>query len=664
MATGTDMADVPDVLIPAPALPREGSETARYIEWLDAELGLRFENWDALHRWSIDHLEDFWQSIWDFFQVISHSPATSVLAERVMPGARWFEGATLNFAEHALRDPAEASDDEAVAIHAFSQTRDELTLTFGELRQRIAQARAALEELGVRAGDRVAAYLPNIPEAVIAYLATASLGAIWAACAPEFGVKGVLDRLGQIEPTVLFVVDGYRYGTKDIDRRSDVRDIRAGLPTVEHVVSVRYLGAVVEDATSWDDFLALGESTGRPLAFEPVPFDHPLSVLFTSGTTGLPKPIVHGHGGIVLEHLKNHALHWDLGPGDRLMWFTTTSWMVWNAVVSALMLRAGIVLIDGNPVGPDSDLQWKLIEAWRPTVVGLSAAFLMHGIREGTEPAKQFDLTSIRQLGMVGSPLPTSAFEWVHEQFGDSVLLNVGSGGTDVCTGLVQGGPWQPVWRGEMAGPSLGVDVRAFDESGRAVVGELGELVVLTPMPSMPVKFWGDDDGSRFRAAYFDVYPGVWRHGDWIRFSDAGSCVITGRSDATLNRGGVRLGTADFYGIVDTFPEVGDSLVVHLDDAHGGNGELLLFVVSSDGSPIEAELVERLRSAIRTQLSPRHVPDSVLPVAALPHTRTGKKLEVPVKRILLGQALSDAVDPDAVDDAGALQQFVELAAVR
>ncbi|CAN7538489.1 acetoacetate--CoA ligase [Microbacterium foliorum] len=658
------MADAPDVLIPAPALPREGSETARYLEWLDAELGLRFENWDALHRWSVDHLEDFWQSIWDFFQVISHSPASSVLAERVMPGARWFEGATLNFAEHALRESAEASDDAAVAIHAFSQTRDELTLTFGELRERVAQARAALEELGVRAGDRVAAYLPNIPETVIAYLATASLGAIWAACAPEFGVKGVLDRLGQIEPTVLFVVDGYRYGTKDVDRRSDVRDIRAGLPTVEHVVSVRYLGALVEGATSWDDFLAQGESTGRPLAFEPVTFDHPLSVLFTSGTTGLPKPIVHGHGGIVLEHLKNHALHWDLGPGDRLMWFTTTSWMVWNAVVSALMLRAGIVLIDGNPVGPDSDLQWKLIEAWRPTVVGLSAAFLMHGIREGAEPAKQFDLTSIRQLGMVGSPLPASAFEWVHEQFGDRVLLNVGSGGTDVCTGLVQGGPWQPVWRGEMAGPSLGVDVRAFDESGRAVVGELGELVVLTPMPSMPVKFWGDDDGSRYRAAYFDVYPGVWRHGDWIRFSDAGSCVITGRSDATLNRGGVRLGTADFYGIVDTFPEVGDSLVVHLDDANGGNGELLLFVVSSDGSPIAEELVERLRSAIRTQLSPRHVPDSVLPVAALPHTRTGKKLEVPVKRILLGQALSDAVDPDAVDDAGALQQFVELAAVR
>ncbi|MEW1962308.1 acetoacetate--CoA ligase [Microbacterium sp. NPDC077644] len=656
------MSEGPEQLIPAPERPRDESETARYLTWLAAERGLRFADFAELQRWSVEHLEDFWQSIWDFFEVISHAPAASVLAERVMPGARWFEGTTLNFAEHALRAAEEIGDD--VAIHAFSQSREDETVTFGELRERVAHVAAGLVELGVGRGDRVAAYLPNIPEAVIAYLATASLGAIWASCAPEFGVKGVLDRLGQIEPKVLFAVDGYRYGSKDVDRRADVQAIREGLAGVEHVIGVRYLAADVDDALPWTELVAIGARTGRALEFEAVPFDHPLSVLFTSGTTGLPKPIVHGHGGIILEHFKNHALHWDLGPGDRLMWFSTTSWMVWNAVVSALMLRASIVLIDGNPMGPDPDLQWRLIERWRPTVVGLSAGFLLHGMREQREPAAEFDLGSIRQLGVVGSPLPTAAFDWVHAQFGDDVLLNVGSGGTDVCTGLVQGGPWQPVWRGEMAGASLGVDVCAFDDRGDEVVGELGELVVRAPMPSMPVGFWGDEDGSRYRAAYFDTYPGVWRHGDWIRFSAAGSCIITGRSDATLNRGGVRLGTADFYGVVDAFAEVADSLVVHLDDPDGGNGELLLFVVPVEGHVVDDSLVARLRSAIRDQLSPRHTPDRVLAVAGLPHTRTGKKLEVPVKRILLGRPLAEAVDPDAVDDASALQQFVDLAAAR
>lgn len=659
------MVEGPEVLIPAPERPREGSQTAEYLAWLEDERGLTFANWGELHRWSIDHLEDFWQSVWDFFEVIAHTPATAVLEGRAMPGARWFPGATLNLAEHALRAGAHEDD---VAVMASSQTRADISLTFGQLRDQVAHVRAGLEELGVRAGDRVAAYLPNIPETLVAYLATASLGAIWASCAPEFGVKGVLDRLGQIEPTVLFVVDGYRYGTsqgvKVIDRADDVRAIRDGLPSVRHVVSVPYLGDGIGDATSWDELIGIGAGTGRELSFEPVPFDHPLSVLFTSGTTGLPKPIVHGHGGILLEHLKNHALHWDLGPGDRLMWFTTTSWMVWNAVASALLTRSSMILIDGNPVGPDPDLQWRLIEKWRPSVVGLSAAFLLHGMRAERHPTREFDLTSIRQLGVVGSPLPTSAFDWVHEEFGGRVLLNVGSGGTDVCTGLVQGGPWQPVYRGEMAGPSLGVDVCAFDDDGLEVIGELGELVVRKPMPSMPVGFWGDTDGSRYRAAYFEVYPGVWRHGDWIRFSDVGSCIITGRSDATLNRGGVRLGTADFYGVIDAFPEIADSLVVHLDDPDGGNGELLLFVVAAEGHEVDDELIERLRGAIRAELSPRHVPDRVLRVDLLPHTRTGKKLEVPVKRILSGRPLAEAVDPDAVDDAAALQQFVELAALR
>ncbi|MEZ3158996.1 acetoacetate--CoA ligase [Microbacterium sp. BWT-B31] len=652
---------LPELLTPAPEHPRAGSETARYLAWLEAERGLVFRDWEELRSWSVSELEDFWQSIWDFFGVSSHTPYDRVLVERVMPGARWFEGATLNLAEHALRHTG--YDDEEV-VFAYSQTRAEVRLTLGALRDEVRRARAGLRALGVSRGDRVAAYLPNIPETLVAYLAAASLGATWAACAPEFGSKGALDRLAQIEPTVLLAVDGYRYGLKAVDRRTDVADIRRGLPSLRHVVSVPYLADGVPDAFTWEELLALGDDSGEPLEFDPVPFDHPLSVLFTSGTTGRPKPIVHGHGGILLEHFKNHALHWDLGPGDRIMWFTTTAWMVWNALASALLLRAGIVMIDGNPVGPDPDLQWKLIERYRPTVVGLSAGFLLQSMRGGARPDEAFDLGSIRQLGVVGSPLPESAFRWVHERFGDRVLLNVGSGGTDVCTGIVQGGPWEPVWSGEMSGPSLGVDVCAFDESGREVIGQLGELVIRAPMPSMPVGFWGDEDGSRYRAAYFETYPGVWRHGDWIRFTSAGSCVITGRSDATLNRGGVRLGTSDFYGVTESFAELADSLVVHLDDAEGGPGELILFVVPNGDAVIDDDLVARVKEAIRSQLSPRHLPDTVLAVPALPHTRTGKKLEIPVKRILLGRPLVEAVDPDAVDDLPALLQFVDLAGAR
>jgi acetoacetyl-CoA synthetase len=459
---------------------------------------------------------------------------------------------------------------------------------------------------------------------------------------------------------VLLAIAGYRYGDKSIDRRAEVAEIRAALPTLEHVVHVPYAGGAddaLPDAVGWDDLVS---ETG-PLEFDPVPFDHPLYVLFSSGTTGLPKAIVHRHGGILIEHLKNHGLSWDLQRGDRLMWFTTTAWMMWNALVSTLLLRASIVMLDGNPQYPDQAAQWRLAEETRPTLMGAGPALLMGCRKAGLQVGTDFDLSSLRQLCAAGSPLPPEGFDWVYEQLGPDVLLNVGSGGTDVCCGIVQGGPLQPVYRGEISGRCLAVDTAAFDPYGTEVVGELGELVIRRPMPSMPVRFWNDPGDERYRSAYFDEYPGVWRHGDWILFTERGSCVITGRSDATLNRGGVRMGTSEFYSVVEEQPEVDDSLVVHIEDAEGGPGELLLFVALHQGAALDDELRKRLAGALRGALSPRHVPDTVEAVPAIPRTLTGKKLELPVKRILLGARAEDVASRDALADPTAIEAFVTYA---
>ncbi|WP_436772561.1 acetoacetate--CoA ligase [Yinghuangia sp. YIM S09857] len=633
------------------------SELGRYLRYLAENHALRFPDYAALHRWSVSESAEFWSSISEFFGVRFASPERAVLGSRAMPGAEWFPGATLNYAEHALRGAGAAHS--AIALNAYSQTRERVDVTWGALRDQVARARAGLRRLGVGPGDRVAAYLPNIPETVAAYLATASLGAVWAGCAPEFGARSVVDRFAQIEPTVLFAAPGYRYGDKHVDRRGTVEEIRAGLPTLRAVVAVAYGPGELRDAVAWDDLL--GESA--ELVFEDVPFDHPLCVLFSSGTTGRPKPIVHGHGGVLLEHLKNHALSWDLGPGDRMMWFTTTAWMMWNALVSGLLVGAGLVLIDGNPLFPDLDAQWQIAAESGATLMGASPGYLMACRRAGLEPERTYDLSALRQIGAAGSPLPPEGYRWVHAQFGDRVLLNVGSGGTDVCGGIVQGGPWQPVRAGEISGPALGVAAVAFDEHGREVIGELGELVITVAMPSMPVGFWGDVDGSRYREAYFEAYPGVWRHGDWARFSPNGSCVIAGRSDATLNRGGVRLGTAEFYRVAEEVPGITDSLVVHLEDPAGGNGELLLFVVVC-GDGLDAELHDRLVTELRGALSPRHVPDAITAVPAIPRNRTGKKLELPVKRILSGAAVADVVGPDVLADPASLDPFIALAAAR
>jgi acetoacetyl-CoA synthetase len=627
---------------------RQTSRIGDYLAWLERERGLSFADYPALWEWSVTDLPAFWSSIWDYFEVLAHDPPTAVLAGAEMPGATWFPGATLNYAENVLRMPGIGDDEPAVL--AYSQSREPLTLTARQLRERVRRVRAGLRARGVGPGDRVAAYAPNIPETYVLMLATASLGAIFSSCAPEFGSRSVIDRWSQIEPKVLVAVDGYQYGDKSIDRRAEVEAIVAALPSVEHVITIGYL------APSGDFADLSGE---EELAFEPVPFDHPLYVLYSSGTTGLPKPIVHGHGGILLEHLKILALHHDLGPADRFFWFTTTGWMMWNYLVSGPAVGAAIVLFDGNPGWPSLDALWDLIDTAGITYFGTSAPFLMACRKAGLTPGKR-----LKGIGSTGAPLPPEGFAWVYEAVGRDLQLLSLSGGTDVCTGFVGGAPLLPVRAGVISGRSLGARVEAFDPSGKPVIGELGELVISAPMPSMPVGFWNDTDGSRYREAYFDVFPGVWRHGDWITIAADGSCVITGRSDATLNRGGVRLGTSEFYSVVESLPEVADSLVVHLESTDDPNGELLLFVVPADGVEVDDALRARIARELRGSLSPRHVPDAIHSVRTVPRTLSGKKLEVPVKRILTGTPVESAAAKGALVNPESLTAFAELAALR
>jgi acetoacetyl-CoA synthetase len=642
-----------DVLWTPPADLGQTTEIGRFMTWLQERRRLTIDSYDELWGWSVADLEGFWSAVWEFYSIRAHTPYTRVLADMRMPGAQWFAGSRLNYAEHLV---GLDEDRDRTAVVAQSQTRPQLELTFGELRELAGRVRAGLQRLGVAPGDRVVAYLPNIPETLVAFIATASLGAIWATCAPEFGPRSVVDRFAQIKPKLMLAVGGYGYRDRYVDRREEVAAIRAALPSLEHVVSVPYGDAELPDAVGWDELL----SEPASLRFEPVAFDHPLYVLFSSGTTGLPKAIVHGHGGQLIEHHKNQGLGWDLKPGGRLQWFSTTAWMMWNALVSALLLRSSIVMLDGDPAWPDLMHQWRLAERNRPTVMGVAPPYLMACRKAGLQIGRDCDLSSIRALCTAGSPLPPEGYQYVYEQLGDRVVLINGSGGTDVCTGIVSGSFAQPVYEGEISGRCLGVDAHAFDSSGADVVDQLGELVITKPMPSMPVALWGDADGARYRSSYFDLYPGIWRQGDWIRFTQRGTCVLTGRSDATLNRGGVRLGTGEFYALVEEFGEVADSLVVHLEDPGGGAGELLLFLVAASEAAIDDELMKRIAAALRRELSPRHVPDKIVVVPAIPRTLTGKKLEAPVKRILRGESADNVASRGSLADPAALDAFVSL----
>lgn len=625
--------------------------------WVADQGGPRFDDYAALWQWSVDEQDAFWLAVWRWFAIPGDADPTRALADASMPGAVWFPEVRVNYAEAMLRMPGRADDD--VVLVARSQSRDEVRLTATELRDLVARVRMGLLAAGVETGDRVAAYGPNIPETLAVMLGAASLGAIFSSCAPEFGTQSVTDRWTQIEPKVLVAIDGYRYGAKPIDRRAEVEAIRAALPSVQTLVWLPYLdadAAAPEGATGWDDFTA----QPGPLEFTRVPFDHPLYVLFSSGTTGLPKPILHGHGGITVEHLKSLALQTDLGPQDTFFWFSTTGWMMWNYLVSGLGVGSTVVMFDGNPAHEDLGMLWRMAAELGVTYFGTSAPFLLQCRKEGIVPREVADLSRLRGVGSTGAPLPAEGFRWVYEAVSETVLLGSLSGGTDVCSGFVGPSPTLPVYAGEITCRCLGAAVAAYDEHARPVIGRLGELVIERPMPSMPVGFWGDEDGSRYRAAYFEDIPGVWRHGDWITISELGTCVITGRSDATLNRGGVRLGTAEFYTVVEALPEVLDSLVIHLEDNEGGAGTLVLFVVLAEGVELDDDIRRSITTALRTQLSPRHVPDLVHQVSALPHTLSGKRIEVPVKKILRGVPTDEAVARGALTAPGALAEFEEF----
>jgi len=642
---------------------RAQTRLGHYMDWLEQTRGLHFDGFNELHRWSVIELEEFWASLWEYFEIRASAPYTRVLDRRTMPGATWFEDARLNYAEHIVGG---RFADDSSAVVARSQTRAPIELAYGELSEQVGRARAGLARLGVGRGDRVVGYLPNIPETLVAFLACASLGATWAACAPEFGDRAVIDRFAQVEPTVFLTVSGYTYGDKYVDRRAQAAAIAAALPGVRAVVDVPYGREPLQPSAvpAGTQLVTWPELTAElaPLEFAQVPFDHPLCILFSSGTTGLPKAIVHGHGGILLEHLKNQGLQWDLGPGDRLMWFTTTAWMMWNALVSVLLTGASIVMLDGNPAYPEVVSQWQLAAELRATLLGLSPNYLAACRKADVDVAVPG--LAITRVCTAGSPLLPDTARWLVDSLGGGCQLINGSGGTDVCSGLVQGNPLLPVWSNAISGRCLGVAVTAFDADGNEVVGELGEMVITEPMPSMPVTFWNDPGGERYAATYFDRYPGVWRQGDWIVFDRNGACNVTGRSDATLNRGGVRLGTGEFYRVVDELPAVESSLVVHLEDAEGGAGELILFVVPAPGCTVDDELKSAITGRLRSELSPRHVPDSIVGVEGVPLNLTGKKLELPVKRILQGVAPDAVASRDALLNPDTLDAYIAFARTR
>jgi len=637
----------------------ERSNMTRYMRWLKTERGLDFGgDYHALWRWSVDELEDFWASIWDYFEVRASTPYDRVLPSREMPGAEWFTGARLNYAENLLA----GKPNDRLALQHASELRELDALTWGELREQVARAASALRGLGVAPGDRVVAYLPNIPETLVAFLATASIGAIWSSCSPDFGPGSVIDRFAQIEPKVLVCVDGYRYNGRDFDRRDVVADLLAAMPSVDHTVVLPYLDpdpdvAAFRNPIAWDELLAAGEP--GEIDFEQVAFDHPLWVLYSSGTTGLPKAIVQGHGGILVEQLKKLGLHLDAQEGDRVFWFTTTGWMMWNFLVGVLLTDGSIILHDGSPGHPDTGVLWDLAAKAGMTCFGTSASYVAACMKAGVEPGSGRDLSALRSVGSTGSPLAPEGFQWIYDHVGADTWLFSTSGGTDVCTAFVGGVPILPVYRGELQARSLGCAVEAFDEGGNAVIDEVGELVLTEPMPSMPLFLWGDEDGSRYRASYFDMYPGVWRHGDWIEITSRGTAVIYGRSDSTINRSGVRMGTSEIYRAVASVPEVTDALVVDI-PRPGTEGWMPLFVVLRDGVELSDELRAELARRIREQCSPRHVPDEVYAIAEVPRTLSGKVLEVPVKRILTGTPPEEAASRDSLANPAALDWFVEL----
>ena len=642
---------------------KAGTNLAHYIEWLNREYGLDLppQDYERLWHWSVDHLELFWESIWRYCRVESGTPYARVLSGNTMPDYRWFEGATLNYAAHIFRNETSARP----ALLFDGEIRPYTEVSWAELRAETAALQATLRRMGVTAGDRIVAYLPNIREAVVGLLATSALGATWSSCSPDFGTNAVIDRFRQISPKVLLAVDGYRYGGKAIDKREAVVQLAAALPSVEQVIFVPYLDPASRPPAGVDgadrESLTWGEATRpseTPLQFEMVPFDHPLWVLYSSGTTGIPKAITHGHGGIVVEHLKLHIFHNDLKPGDRYFWMSTTGWVMWNIGVGSLLAGATALFYDGNPAFPDMTRMWQLAERAQLNVFGTSAAFLIANMKAGIIPG-QFGLDNLVSIGSTGSPLPIEGFEWVYANVKPDLWLVSASGGTDVASGFVGGCPLLPVYAGELQCRHLGVDIHALDEHGDKLIGTVGEMVITRPMPSMPLYFWNDEGNVRYRASYFEMYPGLWRHGDWMRISELGTIEISGRSDSTLNRLGVRIGSSEIYRAVDSLPEVVDSLVIGMELENGGY-YMPLFVQLPEGETLDPALSDKIKGTIRANFTPRHVPDEIIQIPEVPYTLSGKKLETPVKRLLQGGRVEEVVNVDATRSPAAIDFFVDF----
>lgn len=633
----------------------EQARITDYRRWLRAQWNLAFPDYQSLWQWSVDHLEDFYQSVWDYFELQSSAPLGRVLDTHAMPGARWFEGARLNLAQQVFRFHQDSPG--RPAIISRSEIRPMRTLSWGALRQQVAAAAQGLRNLGVGPGDRVVAYLPNVPETMVAFLAVSSLGAIWSSCSPDMGTRSVLDRFRQIDPKVMLAVDGYRYGGRSFDRLPVVAGLRDALPSLAQVVLLPYLDpeARLDGAILWDALLA----QSAPLHFEQVPFDHPLWVVYSSGTTGLPKPIVHGHGGVLLKGLQDVALQMDIGPDDCFMWFTTTGWIMWNIQMMGLLAGATICLYDGNPGYPDLDVLWRFASEAGVTFFGAGAAYFLACRKADIQPGQWMKAGCLKAVGSTGSPLSDDGYRWLMQQF-PGVLVAALSGGTDVAAAYVGPCPILPVHAGEMQCRYLGTAVYAYSDAGKPLDDAVGELVLTEPMPCMPLYFWNDPDGTRYRDSYFGVFPGVWRHGDWIRITPRGGAIIHGRSDTTINRHGVRMGTAEIYRVLETFPEILDCMVVDLEYL-GRESYMPLFIVLRPGAVLDDDLAARLKAAIRDNLSARHVPDEILVAPAIPRTLSGKKMELPIKKLMLGQPLEDVINPDAMANPDSLRWYLDLA---
>lgn len=639
---------------------KENSNLNHFMVWLQQNRNLSFDSYDKLWDWSVTELEAFWEAMWEYFDIESSTPYRSVLSVRKMPGAKWFEGAKINYTEHVFRN----RDSEKTAIIHTSEVRPELReVSWGKLYEDTLAIQQTLKKLGVQKGDRVVSYSANNYETVVAFLATASLGAIWSSASPDFGTQSVIDRFKQIEPKVMFTVDGYRYGGKEFDRLETVQSIQSEIPSLEATITIPYLQtdadfSKLKKPISWEKATENTETKG--LTFEHVEFNEPLWILFSSGTTGKPKPIVHSQGGMLIEHLKALTFHCDLGEDDRFFWFTTTGWMMWNFLIGGLLTGTTIILYDGNPAYPSTDTLWKLAQDTNMNLFGTSASYITACMKEDLKPKEKFDLSALQNISSTGSPLPPEGFKWSYDNVKEDLWIASVSGGTDVCTAFVIGAPVLPVYAGELQCRGLGAKVESFDEAGHAHIDEVGELVLTEPFPAMPIFFWDDTDGTRLYESYFDLYDGIWSHGDYIKVTDRGTCVIYGRSDATINRGGIRIGTSEIYRAVDKIPEIEDSLIVDI-PSPSGDSHTPLFIVLKEGYELTDELKTSIKKQIRDYCSPRHVPTGIYAAPDLPKTLNGKKLEVPVKKILMGQPAESVVNKGSLGNQQALDYFLEFA---